>query len=46
MAGLDTGVCRLLGTRYTTMQAPMAGGFTTPELVAAISNARRFPYDR
>jgi nitronate monooxygenase len=39
MAGLDTGVTRLLGTRYPIVQAPMAGGFTTPELVAAVSNA-------
>jgi nitronate monooxygenase len=39
MAGLDTGVARLLGTRYPIVQAPMAGGFTTPELVAAVSNA-------
>src|SRR6188472_1825997 len=39
MSGLDTGVCRLLGTRYPIVQAPMAGGFTTPELVAAVSNA-------
>ncbi len=39
MAGLDTGVTRLRGTRYPIVQAPMAGGFTTPELVAAVSNA-------
>jgi nitronate monooxygenase len=39
MAGLDTRVCELLGTRYPIVQAPMAGGFTTPELVAAVSNA-------
>ena len=39
MAGLDTRVSRLLGTRYPIVQAPMAGGFTTPELVAAVSNA-------
>jgi nitronate monooxygenase len=39
MDGLDTGVTRLLGTRYPIVQAPMAGGFTTPELVAAVSNA-------
>jgi nitronate monooxygenase len=39
MAGLDTSVSRLLGTRYPIVQAPMAGGFTTPELVAAVSNA-------
>ncbi len=39
MAGLDTSVARLLGTPYPIVQAPMAGGFTTPELVAAVSNA-------
>ena len=38
MGGLDTRICRLLGTRYPIVQAPMAG-FTTPELVAAVSNA-------
>jgi nitronate monooxygenase len=32
-------VSRLLGTRYPLVQAPMAGGFTTPELVAAVSDA-------
>ncbi len=39
MGGLDTRVPGLLGTRYPIVQAPMAGGFTTPELVAAVSNA-------
>jgi nitronate monooxygenase len=39
MAGLDTRVAGLLGTRYPIVQAPMAGGFTTPELVGAVSNA-------
>src|SRR5262245_56214781 len=39
MAGLETRVARLLGTRYAIVQAPMAGGFTTPDLVAAVSNA-------
>lgn len=34
-----TRVTELLGTRYPIVQAPMAGGFTTPELVAAVSNA-------
>jgi nitronate monooxygenase len=28
-----------LGIRYPIVQAPMAGGWTTPELVAAVSNA-------
>jgi nitronate monooxygenase len=39
MGVLDTRVAELLGTRYPIVQAPMAGGFTTPELVAAVSNA-------
>ena len=34
-----TRVAELLGTRYPIVQAPMAGGFTTPVLVAAVSNA-------
>jgi len=36
---VSTRVSELLGTRYPIAQAPMAGGFTTPELVAAVSNA-------
>ncbi|MCZ7587698.1 MAG: nitronate monooxygenase [Gaiella sp.] len=39
MGGLDTRISGLLGTRYPIVQAPMAGGFTPPELVAAVSNA-------
>ncbi len=39
MGVLDTRVAELLGTRYPIVQAPMAGGFTPPELVAAVSNA-------
>jgi nitronate monooxygenase len=39
VGALDTRVSKLLGTRYPIVQAPMAGGFTTPELVAAVSNA-------
>ena len=39
MAGLETRVSALLGIRHPIVQAPMAGGFTTPELVAAVSNA-------
>jgi nitronate monooxygenase len=35
----ETRVAELLGVRYPIVQAPMAGGFTTPELVAAVSNA-------
>jgi nitronate monooxygenase len=34
-----TRVASLLGTRYPIVQAPMAGGFVTPELVAAVSGA-------
>ena len=34
-----TCITELLGTRYPLVQAPMAGGYTTPELVAAVSNA-------
>jgi nitronate monooxygenase len=36
---LHTPLCDLLGIRYPIIQAPMAGGFTTPELVAAVANA-------
>src|SRR5919198_3089340 len=35
----STRVAEVLGVRYAIVQAPMAGGFTTPELVAAVSNA-------
>jgi nitronate monooxygenase len=34
-----TRVAELLGVRYPIVQAPMAGGFTTPQLVAAVSEA-------
>jgi nitronate monooxygenase len=34
-----TRLAELLETRYPIVQAPMAGGFTTPELVAAVSGA-------
>jgi nitronate monooxygenase len=34
-----TPLCDLLHIRYPIIQAGMAGGFTTPELVAAVSNA-------
>lgn len=34
-----TQLTALLGIRYPILQAPMAGGPTTPELVAAVSNA-------
>jgi nitronate monooxygenase len=39
MAKLHTPLCDLLGTRLPIIQAPMAGGVTTPALVAAASNA-------
>lgn len=35
-------MCELLGVRYPLVQAPMAGGWTTPELVSAVSNAGGF----
>ncbi|MCL6445311.1 MAG: nitronate monooxygenase [Alicyclobacillus sp.] len=34
----DTAVTRMLGIKYPIIQAPMAGGPSTPELVAAVSN--------
>ena len=39
---VSTTLCVLLGIRYPIIQAPMAGGWTTPELVAAVSNAGGF----
>jgi nitronate monooxygenase len=42
MPPLHTALCDLLGCRYPVMQAPMAGGPTTPELVAAVSEAGGF----
>jgi nitronate monooxygenase len=41
-AALSTPLCDLLGVRYPIVQAPMAGGWTTPELVSAVSNAGGF----
>lgn len=38
-ATLRTPLCDLLGIRYAIIQAPMAGGWTTPELVSEVSNA-------
>jgi len=35
----ETRLSDLFGVRYPIVQAPMAGGFTTPELVAAVSEA-------
>jgi nitronate monooxygenase len=39
MRKLHTPLCDLLGTRLPIIQAPMAGGITTPALVAAVANA-------
>ena len=39
MARLHTLLCDLLGVEYPIIQAPMAGGLTTPDLVAAVSGA-------
>ena len=36
---LDNAFTTLVGVRHPLIQAPMAGGATTPELVAAVSNA-------
>ena len=41
-AALSTPLCDLLGIRHPLIQAPMAGGWTTPELVSAVSNAGGF----
>jgi NAD(P)H-dependent flavin oxidoreductase YrpB (nitropropane dioxygenase family) len=42
MPNLHTPLCNLLGCRYPVTQAPMAGGLTTPEPVAAVSEAGGF----
>ena len=34
-----TALCQKMGIQFPIIQAPMAGGITTPELVAAVSNA-------
>lgn len=39
MTSLSTSLTELLGTRLPIIQAPMAGGITTPALVAAAGNA-------
>ena len=39
MAPIHTPLCDLLGIEHPIVQAPMAGGPTTPELVAAVSAA-------
>ena len=36
---MKTPLCELLGIEHPIIQAPMAGGITTPELVAAVSEA-------
>jgi len=36
---VETELTRILGIRYPILQAPMAGGPSTPELAAAVSNA-------
>ncbi len=38
-AEFRTDLCDLLGIRYPIVQAPMAGGWTTPELVSEVCNA-------
>jgi nitronate monooxygenase len=35
----ETEIARMFGIRYPILLAPMAGGYTTPELVAAVSEA-------
>lgn len=37
--GLRTQLCEMLDIQYPIIQAGMAGGITTPELVASVSNA-------
>src|SRR5689334_3254323 len=39
MAALTTPLCDLLGIEVPIIQAPMAGGTTTPDLVSAVCNA-------
>ena len=39
---LSTPLCDLLGIRYPIIQAPMAGGWTTPDLVTAVCEAGGF----
>lgn len=36
---IHTLLCGVLGVRYPIIQAGMAGGITTPELVSAVSEA-------
>src|SRR5690606_10318028 len=39
MAWPETEIARMFGIRYPILLAPMAGGYTTAELVAAVSEA-------
>ena len=39
---LSTSLCELLGIRYPIIQAPIAGGWTTPDLVSAVCEAGGF----
>jgi nitronate monooxygenase len=39
---LSTPLCDLLGVRYPIIQAPMAGGWTTPDLVSSVCEAGGF----
>jgi nitronate monooxygenase len=39
---LSTSLCDLLGIPYPIIQAPMAGGWTTPDLVSAVCEAGGF----
>ena len=39
---LSTPLCDLLGIRYPIIQAPMAGGWTTPDLVCSVCEAGGF----
>jgi nitronate monooxygenase len=41
---MQTGITRLLGCDLPIIQAPMAGGGDTPELVAAVGNAGAFGF--
>ena len=41
-SSLSTPLCDLLGVRYPLIQAPMAGGWTTPELVSSVVDAGGF----
>ena len=38
-ASFSTPLCHLLGIRYPVVRAPIAGGWTAPELVSEVSSA-------